>query len=101
VDPSTEIILMESRLTKLETKIDDIENKIDSLDKKLNQVIDALIGNKLTQSHGLVSDVKEIGELIDRHELLLNKAKWVWIGVVSVSTVIGFFLKLIFEHLTK
>ena len=92
---------MESRLTKLETKIDDIESKIDSLDKKLSQVIDALIGNKLTQGHGLVADVKEIGDLINRHELLLNKAKWVWVGVVSVSTVIGFFLKLILEHLAK
>jgi hypothetical protein len=101
MDASTEIILMESRLTKLETKIDDIEVKIDSLDKKLSQVIDALIGNKLTQSHGLVADVKEIGDLIDKHELLLNKAKWIWVGIISVSTIIGFFLKIIFEHLSK
>jgi hypothetical protein len=92
---------MENRLSTMEEKLNDVESKLDSMDKKLTQVIDALIGNKLTQSNGIVADVKEIGDLVDKHELLLNKLKWIWIGVVSVSTIIGFFLKLLLEHLSK
>jgi division protein CdvB (Snf7/Vps24/ESCRT-III family) len=101
VDLNVEISLMESRLSQMEEKLNDVESKLDSVDKKLNQVIDALIGNKLTQSNGLVADVKEIGDLADKHELFLNKLKWMWIGVVSVSTIIGFFLKLLLEHFSK
>jgi len=101
VDTSTEILLMKDRLTTMEEKLNDVESKLDSVDKKLSQVIDALIGNKLTQSNGLVADVKEIGELVDKHELLLNKFKWMWIGVVSVSTIIGFFIKFLLEHFSK
>lgn len=92
---------MKDRLTTMEEKLNDVESKLDSVDKKLSQVIDALIGNKLTQSNGLVADVKEIGELVDKHELLLNKFKWMWIGVVSVSTIIGFFIKFLLEHFSK
>ena len=101
MDIQTEITLMESRLSTMEDKLNEVESKLDSMDKKLNQVIDALIGNKLTQSNGLVADVKEIGDIADKHELLLNKFKWMWIGVVSVSTIIGFLLKLLLEFLSK
>jgi hypothetical protein len=101
MDASTEILLTKERLTTLETKIDDIESKLDLMDRKLTQVIDALIGNKLTQSNGLVADVKDIGDLADKHELFLNKLKWMWIGVVSISTIIGFFLKLLLEYFSK
>jgi len=101
MDLQVEITLMESRISKMEEKLNDVESKLDSVDKKLNQVIDALIGNKLTQSNGLVADVKEIGDLVDSHEAFLNKTKWIWIGVVSVSTIIGFFLKFLIEHMTK
>jgi division protein CdvB (Snf7/Vps24/ESCRT-III family) len=101
MDIQTEITLMDSRLSQMEDKLNDVESKLDSMDKKLTQVIDALIGNKLTQSNGLVADVKEIGDLADKHELFLNKLKWMWIGVVSVSTIIGFFLKLLLEHFSK
>jgi len=101
MDIQTEITLMESRLSTMENKLNEVESKLDSMDKKLNQVIDALIGNKLTQGNGLVDDVKEIGNLADKHEETINKAKWVWIGVVSISTIIGFFLKLLLEFLSK
>jgi division protein CdvB (Snf7/Vps24/ESCRT-III family) len=101
MDIQTEITLMESRLSQMEEKLNDVESKLDSMDKKLTQVIDALIGNKLTQSNGLVADVKEIGELVDKHDELINKFKWMWVGVVSVSTIIGFFLKFILERISK
>lgn len=101
MDIQTEITLMESRLTTMENKLNDVESKLDSLDKKMSQVIDALIGNKLTNSNGLADDIREIGNLADKHEEIINRAKWLWIGVVSVSTVIGFLLKIVIEFFSK
>ena len=85
----------------MENKLNDVESKLDSLDKKMSQVIDALIGNKLTKSNGLADDIREIGDLADKHEEIIKRAKWLWIGVVSVSTVIGFFIKIVLEFFAK
>lgn len=101
MDSSIEILLMKERLTTLETKIDDIESKLDSVDKKLTQVIDALIGNKLTQSNGLVADVKEIGDIVERHDEQLKKVKWFWLGVISVGGTLAFLIELVIKFLSK
>jgi hypothetical protein len=101
MDIQTEITLMEKRLTTMEDKLNDVESKLDALDGKMSQVIDAIIGNKLTKSNGLADDVREIGELADKHEEIIKRAKWLWIGVVSVSTIIGFILKIILEFFAK
>lgn len=101
MDIQLEITLMENRLSTMEEKLNDVESKLDSLDSKMSQVIDALIGNKLTKSNGLADDIREIGELTDKHEEIINRAKWLWIGVVSVSTVIGFVLKIVLEFFAK
>jgi division protein CdvB (Snf7/Vps24/ESCRT-III family) len=97
----TEIALMDSRLSTMENKLNDVESKLDALDSKMSQVIDALIGNKLTKSNGLADDIREIGELADKHEEIIKRAKWLWIGIVSVSTIIGFLLKLVLEFFSK
>jgi glutamate/tyrosine decarboxylase-like PLP-dependent enzyme len=101
MDIQLEITLMENRLTTMENKLNDVESKLDALDGKMSQVIDAIIGNKLTKSNGLADDIREIGELADKHEEILKKTKWLWIGVVSVSTVIGFILKIVLEFFAK
>jgi glutamate/tyrosine decarboxylase-like PLP-dependent enzyme len=101
MDLQVEITLMESRLSQMEGKLNDVETKLDALDGKMSQVIDAIIGNKLTKSNGLADDIREIGELADKHEQIINRAKWLWIGVVSVSTIIGFLLKIVLEFLAK
>jgi len=101
MDDSTEILLMKDRLTTMENKLNDVESKLDALDCKMSQVIDAIIGNKLTKSNGLADDIREIGALADKHEEIIKRAKWLWIGVVSVSTVIGFLLKIVLEFFAK
>lgn len=90
----TEIALMESRLETMESKLDDVESKIDLMDKKLNQVIEALIGNQLTKSSGLVEDLKEVKDKVDHQEQSIKKVKWFWLGVVSVGTVLAALIQL-------
>ena len=101
MDIQTEITLMESRLSQMEDKLNDVESKLDSMDKKLTQVIDALIGNKLTQSNGLVADVKEIGDIVERHDEQLKKVKWFWLGVISVGGTLAFLIELVTKFLSK
>jgi len=101
MDIQTEITLMDARLSTMEEKLNDVESKLDSMDKKLTQVIDALIGNKLTQSNGLVADVKEISDIVEKHDEQLKKVKWFWLGVLSVGGVLAFLIELAIKFLSK
>ena len=98
---TTEIALMESRLSTMEDKLNDVEIKLDSMDKKLTQVIDALIGNKLTNSNGVVADLADVKDKVDRHDEQLKKVKWFWLGVVSVGGTLAFLIELAIKIFSK
>jgi len=97
MDIQTEISLMDQRLSTMENKLDDVESKLDSMDKKLNQVIEALIGNPLTKSNGLVEDVKSMKDKVDDHDQSLKKVKWFWLGVISVGSALAVLIQFIFK----
>lgn len=89
----TELAAMDQRLTELEEKIDNIDNK-------LTQVIDAILGNRLTKTGGFVSDIEIIKGKIDvlekkqvRYDEFKKKITWT-IGIIVA-------LALIVEYLTK
>ena len=96
-----EIQLMEQRLTNVENKLSELESKIDGMDEKLNQVVSALVGNKLTKSDGLVQELDNIRDKIDAHDEIIKKVKYFWLGVVTIGTIIGVLVNFIFRILTK
>lgn len=55
---------VETRLSQVEHRLGEVENKLDALDTKLQQVIDALLGNPLTQSGGIKHDMDAIAERV-------------------------------------
>lgn len=89
----TELAAMDQRLTEL-------EEKIDNIDTKLTQVIDAILGNRLTKTGGFMSDIEIIKTKIDvlekkqvRYDEFKKKITWT-IGIIVA-------LALIIEYLTK
>lgn len=94
-DLQTEISLMEQRLSIMENKLDDVESKLDIVDTKLNQVIEALIGNPLTKSNGLVEDLKETKTKVEKHDQSLKKVKWFWLGVISVGSALALIIQFV------
>ena len=97
MDLQVEIQLMEQRLINVEDKLEKLETKIDSMDDKLNQVITALVGNKLTKSNGLSQDVDDIKTKVNQHEETIKKAKYFWLGVVALGSLIGIIINYIFR----
>lgn len=97
MDLQVEIQLMEQRLINVEDKLEKLEGKIDSMDEKLNQVISALVGNKLTKNNGLSQDVEDIKIKVTQHEETIKKAKYFWLGVVALGSLIGIIINYIFR----
>jgi phage shock protein A len=85
---------MEERLDEMENKLDDLEVKIDSIDNKLNQVIDALRGNPLVKSDGLVARFekfeREVQELKDFKKRILYSVS----AIVALGLLMEFIIKL-------
>ena len=89
----TELAAMDQRLTEL-------EEKIDNIDTKLTQVIDAILGNRLTKSGGFMNDIEVIKTKIDvlekkqaRYDDFKKKITW----TIGIIVAIG----LLIEYLTK
>lgn len=89
----TELAAMDQRLTEL-------EEKIDNIDTKLTQVIDAILGNRLTKTGGFVNDIEIIKTKIDvlekkqaKYDDFKKKITW----TIGIIIALGLFI----EYLTK
>lgn len=89
----TELAAMDQRLTEL-------EEKIDGIDTKLTQVIDAILGNRLTKTGGFMNDIEVIKAKIDvlekkqaRYDDFKKKITW----TIGIIVALGLFI----EYLTK
>jgi len=84
---------LQLKLSKMEERLDELEVKIDLIDAKLSTVIDALVGNKILMSDGLVSRLakfeKELQELKD----FKNKILYGVAAIVGVGVFLDFLLK--------
>lgn len=96
----TESTLITYRLASIEDQLGGLKADMNDIHGKTNQLIDALIGNKLTNSKGLASKVEEIERKMLEHDDILKKVRWFWLGVISVGSglalVINLLLKLFF-----
>ena len=78
----------------MDQRLYDMEEKIGSIDTKLTQVVDAILGNRLTKTGGFVKDIQSLEEKIktlekkvEKHEDFKKKVYWAAaiIGVLFVG----------------
>jgi peptidoglycan hydrolase CwlO-like protein len=90
----------QQELKKMEERLDELEVKIDSIDSKLSRVMDALVGNPILKSDGLVGKFdtydtelkrieKEILELKDFKKRILYGVA----AIVSVGLILDAFIR--------
>lgn len=89
----------QAELKKMEDRLEELEVKIDSIDSKLSRVMDALVGNPILKSDGLVNRIdkydkeferieKEIGELKEfKKKILYGVAAIVGVGLIIESFI--------------
>ena len=47
-------------LQNMEYRLDEMQDKLDQVDQKLTQVVEALLGNSLTKTGGIINELDEI-----------------------------------------
>lgn len=88
----------------MEHRLTEMEEKIDAIDNKLTQVIDAILGNRLTKAGGFMHDLEILKEKIvtleqkqQKDEEFRKKLVWTVSIVISVGVAIQYFLD-IYSH---
>ena len=90
----TESTLITYRLAAIEDQLSDLKTDMNDITVKTNQLVDALIGNKLTHSAGLSERVDKIEKKQGEHEEILKKVRWFWLGVVTFGGIVGLLIDL-------
>lgn len=90
----------QSELKKMEERLDELEVKIDSIDSKLSRVMDALVGNPILKSDGLVSRFEkqeaEVQELKDFKKKILYSVS----AIVMIGLLLDFLIR-VYVNLSK
>ena len=88
----------------MEHRLTEMEEKIDAIDNKLTQVIDAILGNRLTKAGGFMHDLEILKDKIvtldhkqQKDEEFRKKLVWTVSIVISVGVAIQYFLD-IYSH---
>ena len=84
---------LQLKLGKMEERLDELEVKIDLIDSKLSTVIDALVGNKILKSDGLVSRLEKIEREVQELKEFKNKILYGVAAIVSLGIALDFLLK--------
>lgn len=89
----------------MEHRLTEMEEKIDGIDSKLTQVIDAILGNRLTKTGGFMNDIEVLKEKIstlekkqEKDDEFKKKLVWTVSIVVAIGVAIQYFLDL-YSHM--
>lgn len=96
-----------SELINMDKRLGDLEDQISSIDNKLTQVVDAILGNRLTKDGGFIIEIKELKKeltilkaKVEKQEEFKNKVAWT-IGIVVIIAIFIQFIMKIYTDLYK
>ena len=95
----TEISLLDHRLSTMEDQLEELKSQIQEINNKTNQLLDALVGNPISQAKGLAADFREIKKKVYEHDQVLKQVKWFWAGVLVVGTVLAVIINFLFQFI--
>lgn len=89
----------------MEHRLTEMEEKIDGIDSKLTQVIDAILGNRLTKTGGFMNDIEVLKEKIvtlekkqEKDDEFKKRFIWTVSIVITIGVAIQYFLDL-YSHM--
>ena len=88
-------------LKSMDQRLTDMETKINSIDTKVTQVVDAIIGNPLTQTGGFIKELETLKQEVailktevSKHEDFKKKIYWAFGIFAGFIGLIQFLLNL-------
>ena len=96
--------IYDEQFKAMEERFTEVESTIESMDKKLTQVVDALLGNPLTNQGGFIRKIEELEVEVAllkkaqiQNDTFKNRIMWTIGIIIGGSTVVGITLKSLIE----
>lgn len=93
MEQSAEKSLLEHRLSTMEEQLEALSQDIRHLDRKTTQLVDALLGNELSNTRGLSKKITDLEGKVLEHEDVLKKVKYFWWGVAAVGSLLAILIE--------
>ena len=93
----TDASVLDYRLSTIEDKLQGLKSDMQDMNAKQTQIVEALLGNPISQTKGLSAEFKEIKKKVFEHEEILKKVKWFWLGVVAFGSILAIIIELLFK----
>jgi len=94
MDVQQEIQRMENRLNDIEGRLNHIENKMDSIDSKVSRMYNALVGDEVMKTEGLVSRIEKTEQSVKELKEFRRRILYSVSAIVALGLVIDFFIRL-------
>lgn len=94
MDVQQEIQRMENRLNDIEGRLNHIENKMDSIDSKVSRMYNALVGDDVMKTQGLVSRIERAEQSVRELKEFRRRILYSVSAIVALGLVIDFFIRL-------
>lgn len=98
---------VKEELKSMDQRLYDLEEKMNSIDNKLTQVIEAIMGNPLTKSGGVVTSIellegkiKELEQKVQKQEEFKKRLSWTVGLLLAAAMIVQYFLD-IYSHVKK
>lgn len=93
----TDASVLDYRLSTIEDQLEGLKSDMQDMNAKQTQIVEALLGNPISQTKGLSAEFKEIKKKVFEHEEILKKVKWFWLGVVAFGSILAIIIELLFK----
>lgn len=100
MDVQQEIQRMENRLNDIEGRLNHIENKMDSIDSKVSRMYNALVGDDVMKTQGLVSRIERTEQSVRELKEFRRRILYGVSAIVIVGLVIDYLIRL-YTNLAK
>ena len=94
MDVQQEIQRMENRLNDIEGRLNHIENKMDSIDSKVSRMYNALVGDEVMKTQGLVSRIERTEQSVRELKEFKRRILYGVSAIVAIGLIIDYLIRL-------
>lgn len=100
MDVQQEIQRMEDRLNDIEGRLNHIESKMDSIDSKVSRMYNALVGDDVMKTEGLVSRIERTEQSVRELKEFKRRIIYTVSAIVAIGLIVDYLVRL-YSNLSK
>lgn len=91
---------LQEQIERMEERLNEVEAKLDSIDSKVSRMYNALVGDDMLKTQGLVSRIERTESAVKELKEFKRRIMYGVAGIVAVGLLADFLIRL-FTNLSK